>query len=910
MRASGFRAAWAGLLCLALAFVCGLAPIVREADGRLLDQAFRLHQRLGVLPTRGPEVVVVGLDDASARAIPEPLALYHRPLGRFMEAMALARPAAVGLDIVLPEHSWDRFVPGLDLALGRGLLSLKGTRLVLGRTVGEGGVPRPVHPAFVALGGADRFAYVQVQVDGDRLVRRYDDRLGQDGHAVPTLAGELARPFGGVSRPGLIHYALGTPFSYLPLGTVLGWLEQGRPDELQRALGGRIVLLGSVIPFEDRQRLPVRLAAWEDPTIPDSPGVLLQAQIVRNLLSGTTIRTLPGWAPILLAGLGALLGFGGARRPLWGGALLLALLLATGVLSYRLLDRGWLLPVTGLAAATVLGYGARLLADLVQDRLRKKAMEKELAWARLLEAKNEQLQAANAKLHEAQTQITELMQAHGNLLEDLPAWARTTGLEIQRAVGAAELGIYALQRGQVQTLKEQAGTAAPEEAPLRAAVQAGHRLGRALVVPAVGLSGELLGVLLVEGHFPEGSPERQLLQGFAAQLGSALEMIQVRQKLVAAEGVRGQTLEELHARGIVTALLCPRCGRCFPHTHEVCSEDGAVLEVPGVLPLDILGRYQLLRRLGEGGMGTVYEAMDLTLRRRVAVKLMRPEMFRDPRSKLRFEREMRTLVQAQHPNVVTVYDSGELEDGSACLVMERLVGLDLSQVLEAFGPGSPRQVARLLLQAGEALDAAHRVRIVHRDLKPQNLFMVSAADGFVAKILDFGLAKNQEDETKVTQTGFMMGTPAYMAPEQVLGQDADERSDLFSFATVIYEALLGTPPLNRTTSTQILSSILGTPATPPTTVSPWLPRSVDEAFGQAMAKQPGDRPAQVLPWARALARILEELEGEGPGWPESFHLQEIPFDPSAETEVTSRLRVLPTTQIGTHGAQLGPAPPA
>jgi serine/threonine-protein kinase len=176
-------------------------------------------------------------------------------------------------------------------------------------------------------------------------------------------------------------------------------------------------------------------------------------------------------------------------------------------------------------------------------------------------------------------------------------------------------------------------------------------------------------------------------------------------------------------------------------------------------------------------------------------------------------------------------------------------------------------VAQVLVQAGEALDAAHRVRIVHRDIKPQNMFLVPAPGGFVVKILDFGLAKFQEGEAKVTQTGAMMGTPAYMAPEQILGQEVDERTDLFSFATVIYEILLGTSPLERTEVTEILSAILRTPPTPATRVAPWLPESVDAAFAQAMAKDPAQRPPHLLPWAQGLARILEGLEpADNRGW--------------------------------------------
>ena len=736
-------------------------------------------------------------------------------------------------------------------------------------------------------------------------MRTYDNGLGEDGRVVPTLAGELARPFGPRPRPGLIHFAVGRPFSYVPLGTVLAWLGNGQREDLQKAFAGKIVLLGSVIPFEDRFRLPVRLAAWEEPQNPDSPGVLLQAQIVRTLLAGASVQPLPAWSLFLLAGFGALLGLGAARRSLVFGPLLLLGLALAAVWSYLLLDRGWFLPLTGLVAAALVAFGVRLVADLVRDRVRKRALEKEVAWARIVDGKNRELEASNSKLQEAQARISELMEAHGNLLEDLPAWATATGLEIQRTVGAQALGIYELHAGQVRTLKASAGQPAPDPVQLKMALQGGLLLGNALVVPALGLSGEVRGVLVVEGAFEEGSPERQLLQGFASQLGSALEMIQVRQKLVAAEGVRGQTLEELHARGIATAMLCPLCERCYPHTETVCPKDGTELEMPGILPLHVLGRYRLMRKLGEGGMGTVFEAEDLTLKRSVAIKLMRPDLFRDPRSRLRFERETRTLVQAQHPHVVMVYDSGELEDGSACLVMERLVGMDLAQVLATFGPGTPQQVAQVLVQAGEALDAAHKVRIVHRDIKPQNLFLIPTEEGFEVKILDFGLAKFQEGEAKVTQTGFMMGTPAYMAPEQILGQDADERSDLFSFATVIYEILLGRAPLERQEVQEILRSILSTAPVPPSALAPWLPSAVDAAFLAAMAKDPAQRPMHVLPWARSLAQILEGVEVEDPGWSMVLNSPERTLDLADPIAPTAMLSPAQNTHLGTREERRG-----
>jgi len=197
-----------------------------------------------------------------------------------------------------------------------------------------------------------------------------------------------------------------------------------------------------------------------------------------------------------------------------------------------------------------------------------------------------------------------------------------------------------------------------------------------------------------------------------------------------------------------------------------------------------IGKFELIRMIGHGAMGEVYLAKDPILDRPVAIKTIRLNASFEADAQSRFEREARMLVQVNHPGVVTVHDSGEVGDGSMYLIMERLFGMDLANALHRFGPGSPRQVASLIRQGADALDAAHRCHIVHRDIKPQNLFLVPVPGGFQVKILDFGLAKSLGGDAKLTQSGFLLGTPAYLAPEQILGRDSDVRSDLYSFAAL------------------------------------------------------------------------------------------------------------------------------
>ncbi len=363
-----------GAFCGMLGLLCAFNPWSGELDRKCLDLNFRIHRQLTLRRARGPEIVIVGLDEASTRGIPEPLALYHRPLGRFLEALALAHPAAVGLDIILPEQSWDAFMPGLDAALMRGILTLKAEApLVLGRTEIHG-LPRPIHAPFETAAGMDRIGFVQCGPDPDRVVRRFETRLGEHGAVVPTFADRLLAPLGRQARPGLINFSLGAPFEYIPFHRVLDWQQQGRLTELREAFAGKVVLLGTVIPYEDRIPLPVQLASWEHPSTLDSPGMLLQAQILRTQLSAAVLVELPRWASALLALLAALGGMNLAGRARKGFLLLgLAHLVTLGA-AYLLLGLDVFLPFVGMLAALDLAY---VLSARRRARLRLEAEVKE-----------------------------------------------------------------------------------------------------------------------------------------------------------------------------------------------------------------------------------------------------------------------------------------------------------------------------------------------------------------------------------------------------------------------------------------------------------------------------------------------------------------------------------------------------
>ena len=178
-------------------------------------------------------------------------------------------------------------------------------------------------------------------------------------------------------------------------------------------------------------------------------------------------------------------------------------------------------------------------------------------------------------------------------------------------------------------------------------------------------------------------------------------------------------------------------------------------------------------------MGSVFAAHDERLGRDVALKVIRADRLQDAGARFRLEREAQALAAVDHPSVIALFDSGELEDGSAFLVMELLHGRDLASVLLRYGRGAPAQVGRMVRQVGAALHVAHEAGVVHRDVKPANIVIVPDPDvSFRAKVLDFGLAKSTRDEMRFTRTGVLVGTPAYMAPEQVEGGTVDARADV------------------------------------------------------------------------------------------------------------------------------------
>jgi hypothetical protein len=281
---------------------------------------------------------------------------------------------------------------------------------------------------------------------------------------------------------------------------------------------------------------------------------------------------------------------------------------------------------------------------------------------------------------------------------------------------------------------------------------------------------------------------------------------------------------------------------------------------PAAEPAEILaGRYRLVRRLGRGGMGTVYEAFDTTLDRRVAVKLIRADLTANPDASARFVREAKAAAFG-HPNVVTIHDFGVAADGRAYLVMELLEGVTLRQELRKEPRLDPARAAAILRDVCAAVEAAHSRRLLHRDLKPENIFLIRAAGVEVAKILDFGIAKPLSDGSETmtmneTGPGVVVGTPHYISPEQLRGEAPTERWDLWALAVVAYEMLTGAYPF-ATASGDWRQNLLSARVIPTRIHVPDAADSWDRFFASALAPDSDRRPASA---ARFLTAFQQEI---------------------------------------------------
>ena len=355
-------------IVLALGLALQWARVFEPADSALLDAQFRLLRERAP-QALGQDVVVVGIDEASLDAQREPFALWHPHLARFLNAMEIAAPAVLGLDVMLADRSYDFLVPGYDKKLTDALAAAKArSPLVLGEVPDEHGNARAIFAAYVAAAGADALASAALCRDPDSVVRRLGAQGCGSRDGLVTLSARMARHLGAGPDPrGLINYALGEPLGYIPFQTVLEWLDRNDNERLSAAFRGKPVLLGIVLPSAGREELPVALAAFE-PANRTLPGVLVHAQALRSMLAQGLLNPVPGSMVFAITAAALLFWFGASG---WKKDALLALvLLCFAAVSLNLLWKGWFLPSAGIMIAAL---AATLVRHAYDSALQKHA---------------------------------------------------------------------------------------------------------------------------------------------------------------------------------------------------------------------------------------------------------------------------------------------------------------------------------------------------------------------------------------------------------------------------------------------------------------------------------------------------------------------------------------------------------
>lgn len=317
------------------------------------------------------------------------------------------------------------------------------------------------------------------------------------------------------------------------------------------------------------------------------------------------------------------------------------------------------------------------------------------------------------------------------------------------------------------------------------------------------------------------------------------------------------------------------------------------------------GTYVAERILGEGGMGRVYQARHTRIgQKQVAIKVLHPEYIRNAEMLARFQREAETAAAICHPNVVSVYDVDRTLRGLPYIVSEYLDGIDLGQYLKQVQKLSLQTALHIAHQLCEGLAAAHRCGVIHRDLKPSNIFLVGDFTAGVPelpfiKILDFGLSKFMDvsDGQLVTKAGVVMGTPAYMPPEQALGQHTDKRSDVYGAGAILYTCLTGRPPYDESTPQATVLAVIANEPSRPRALEPSIPEHVELVIQRAMSKQPADRYADMDALLQALAPLIEEHRAES--GIQSSRLQRAPsFDGQADRAKAVRPKLVLAFALG------------
>ncbi|MBL9109430.1 MAG: serine/threonine protein kinase [Myxococcales bacterium] len=314
----------------------------------------------------------------------------------------------------------------------------------------------------------------------------------------------------------------------------------------------------------------------------------------------------------------------------------------------------------------------------------------------------------------------------------------------------------------------------------------------------------------------------------------------------------------------------------------------------------VAGKYQLVRRIGQGGMGSVWEGRHASLGTRVAIKFIEADYADNGEARSRFDREAKAAASIQSKHAIQIFDHGVTDDGKPYIVMEMLSGEPLDKRIQRLGRLPLQDTARILQQVGRALGQAHEKGIVHRDLKPENIFLVHDEDDELAKVLDFGIAKIQSGAdgspglTSSTKTGAVLGTPYYMSPEQARGlRNVDHRTDVWSVGVIAYRAVTGHLPFEGESVGDLLVKICTSPVPVPSHALPGLPPAFDAWFARCLEREPSRRFSTIGEATDALSYAAGiTVRGRGPT------TSGVPILP---TQIDPPLPVAPTAMLGSQG---------
>jgi serine/threonine protein kinase len=361
-----------------------------------------------------------------------------------------------------------------------------------------------------------------------------------------------------------------------------------------------------------------------------------------------------------------------------------------------------------------------------------------------------------------------------------------------------------------------------------------------------------------------------------------------RDGLLRNAGRSGGILGTARRRAGSSMKACPQCHVRYPTGAVHCFLDGgelATIDDP-LIGKTLAGRYVIEDLLGEGGMSTVYRATHKLVDRPCAVKVMSPGLATDAKVRERFRREAKSTQAIAHPNVIEIFDQGEMEDGIPYIVMELLDGATLSTLVDA-GPIAPLRSLPLMIQIARGIARAHDLGVVHRDLKPDNIFVSRRADASdLVKILDFGIARSRTD-TRLTNAGELFGTPQYMAPERIMTGEAGPSVDLYALGVIFFEIVTARLPFTAPDPATFLIRHLKEPAPAAKSVDPRIPDALDALISQLLEKDPSARPVDAHRVELDLVAIARTLRAAVPPEPEA--------DPSSSRPPA---RTLPDAVIG------------